>query len=351
MTKFLLKVFIFLLMPVLTVLIIGAFLPITFFTYRTWEAISFKTNVSSYAPFYPNTISNMIGVGDLCHHSSFSIAKKEYWITDKYGFRNDKFNSSPDIVIIGDSFIAGASLSQEEIISNQLIKQDKKLAVYNMAPSSFSTFDYYLKTGKINKPRLIIFSMVERNLPSPIKTYKSNFFNEAIKNIIEFGDFNEYLDRAFKFSSIKWLTARFHDSKGSGIPSKENLKMFFLQGSSNKHSADDLNFSARIIISYKKYCDSLGVDFLFLPMPDKESVYFELVPFDKQPTYLSQLDSLLNIAHVSTINTLEIYNEYRKTSNMLLYHLDDTHWNANATKIVSKEILQKISPNNQYSIR
>jgi alginate O-acetyltransferase complex protein AlgJ len=350
MKKFLLKVFVFLLTPVLSLLIIGASLPINFFTYRTWEAISFKTNVSSYAPFYPNTILNMIGVGDLCHHSSFSIAKKEYWITDKYGFRNDKFDNSPDIVIIGDSFIAGTSLSQDETISNQLINLNKKLVVYNMAPSSISTLDYYLKTRKINKPRIIIYSMVERNLPNPIKIYQSNFFKETFKNVIEFGNFNEYLDRAFKFSFIKWLTARFHDSKGSGIPSKENSHMFFLQGSSQKHSADDLNESARVIISYKKYCDSLGVDFLFLPMPDKESVYFELVPFDKQPQYLSQLDSILNTAHVSTINTLEIYNEYRKTSNSLLYHYDDTHWNANATRIISKEILQKINLNKQFCI-
>jgi len=351
MTKFLLKILIFLLVPLVSLMVIGALLPINFFAYRTWEAISFKTNISDYSPFYRNTKLKMIGVGDLCHHTDYSVTKKEYWITDKYGFRNDKFISSPDILIIGDSFIAGTSLSQEETISNRLKSQDNKLGVYNMAPSSFSSFDYYLTTGKIKKPKLIIYSLVERSVPGPVKTYKCNFLKEGLKNLIELYNLDVYLDRAFKFSSIHWLAARFHDNTGSGIPSKENSHMFFFQGSSQMHSADDLNTTASIIISYKKYCDSLGMDFLFIPMPDKESVYFELVPFDQQPKYLSKLDSMLQIAHVSTLNTLEIYNEYRKTSDKYLYHFDDTHWNANATKIIAEEILQKIQTNNQICIR
>jgi hypothetical protein len=112
-------------------------------------------------------------------------------------------------------------------------------------------------------------------------------------------------------------------------------------GTSQKHQKDDLANTVNILISYKKYCDSLGIKFIFMPMPDKETVYYELVPFDEQPDYLNKLDSILNISGVSTINTLKIYNDYRKTNDNLLYHLDDSHWNSNATEIIALEIIQK----------
>jgi hypothetical protein len=37
-------------------------------------------------------------------------------------------------------------------------------------------------------------------------------------------------------------------------------------------------------------------------------------------------------------NTLNIYNNIRKTISGSLYQLDDTHWNEKATKIIASEI-------------
>ena len=85
----------------------------------------------------------------------------------------------------------------------------------------------------------------------------------------------------------------------------------------------------------------LAAAFLYVPMPNKESVYYDFIPLNKQPDYLFKLDSILKEANVSTINTLEIYNNYRKINSALLYHLDDTHWNSKATDLVSKEIAIK----------
>ncbi|MCX6308678.1 MAG: hypothetical protein NTY32_07590, partial [Bacteroidia bacterium] len=82
------------------------------------------------------------------------------------------------------------------------------------------------------------------------------------------------------------------------------------------------------------------IEFLFLPMPDKETVYYELVPFEKQPTYLFRLDSLLTNAGIATINTLSLYNNYREQHKDLLYQKDDSHWTPIATEMVSKELFR-----------
>ncbi len=316
-------------------------IPVKSLAYRPWEALVFS-NMPSDAPFYPNSNLDMYSVGDLCHHSKNSILKKEHWKTDELGYRNDKYIRNADILIIGDSFTAGSSLDQKNTISNRVSLIDQSLKVYNMAPSSMTQFDKLLKTGKINKPKLLIFSTVERFAPQKIHYYNPNSKKEMLRKIALNTSLTAQIDCFLKFLPFNWAKARINGSCGTGIKGVNSSKMHFLLGNGQMNYNDNLLSTADILISYKKYCDSLGVKFLFMPMPDKETVYYELVPFNKQPDYLLKLDSILNTSGVPTINTLKIYNDYRKTNDNLLYHLDDTHWNSNATTIIASEIINKV---------
>jgi len=345
MKKFILNIFLFL-TPIIVLLIIEGLLPSTFFAFRTWESISFATRVPHYSSFYPNSVTLMNANGDLCHHTDKAIVKSEFWITDKLGFRNNEFVDEADILFIGDSFIAGSGLSQNELVSNK-VKSKSNKKIYNMSPSSISQFDYFLKIGVIKKPKIIIFSKVERNIPEPIISIKESFIEKMASKVFSFYNINVFIDKAFKLSSIDWLQARISKSKGYGIPSKVNSNMFFFQGANQKHNEGDLQTTLINLKSYKKYCDSLNIKFIFMPMPDKETVYYELVPFLEQPNYLFKLDSILKNEGISTINTLKIYNDYRKNNMNLLYHLDDTHWNSNATELISNEIVRMVNKKNQ----
>ena len=344
MIRFIIKTILFLLIPFFILGITESLLPVTFFTHRHWEAIAFDNkNMPSYSPVYENLRSFKMAQGDLCHHTGNAILKSELWITDKLGFRNDTFIEQADILFIGDSFTAGSSLSQGDIISNKVKKKNTKLKVYNMASANFSSLDRYLKAEMIKKPKWVVFSFVERTQMDEIKYYSINKAKKKrlIRQLFQTYNANVYLDKALKFFSIKWLEARLHNLKGTGIPSNGNLKMFFLdpnQKSENPKIISTINY----LKSYKKYCDSLGIKLLIVPMPNKETVYFEQIPYHKQPNYLNELDSLLQIENIASLNTLKIYNNYRQSNNKLLYHIDDTHWNANATELVSGEILKKI---------
>ncbi len=344
MKKYINKILFFALISLMILLFCYIIIPTKSLTYRPWEALTFS-NISANSPFYPNEKINMNSVGDLCHHSKNAVVKKEYWKTDELGFRNDEYIKDADILIIGDSYIAGSGLTQADIISNQILKIDRNLKVYNMAPSSISQFDKLLKIGKINKPKLLLFSIVERNLPEKIENYNTNFITDILRRIPYNTSINSQIDCFLKFLPLRWTKARVNSSTGSGIPGVPNSKMYFFNEATQTHQEDDLVNTVNILISYKKYCESLGIKFMFMPMPNKETVYYELVPFDKQSDYLLRLDSTLNLSGIPTINTLKIYNDYRKTNESLLYHLDDTHWNSNATKIIALEILNKVTTN------
>ncbi|MEI6820825.1 MAG: hypothetical protein WCL51_02740 [Bacteroidota bacterium] len=339
------KLFLFTFIPALCWGLIDAILPITFFTHRHHEAITFQSIVPAKTKMYPNISSSMDAVGDLAYYTKYEIIKHETWKTDKLGYRNDEFIEDPDILFIGDSFIEGSSLNQNQTISNNVSKKLKQVKVYNMAPCNFNEFIKYLKIGVIKKPKLIIFSSVERNVPDMIANHisENNPVENLLNNAFSFNNINIYIDKALKLYSVNWIRARINGTKGIGIQSGINPNMFFYKGINQKYNPEDLSSTTKVLLAYKKYCDSLGIYFLFLPIPNKETVYYELVPFEKQPNYLLRLDSLLKNSNIPSINTLKIYNDYRISNTKLLYHFDDTHWNSNGVEIISNEIINKLN--------
>lgn len=130
--------------------------------------------------------------------------------------------------------------------------------------------------------------------------------------------------------------------------------MFFYRGINQQYNLSDIKPSVDNIEMYKKYCDSLGISFLFLSMPNKESVYYKDVPFKEQPTYMYSLDSALKKRNIPTINALPILCEYKEKKRVMVYNLDDTHWNSNGVNAVTDEVLKviltdpKFSPTKKY---
>lgn len=346
MNKFLKKLICFIVIPISILLIVEIFcLPINYFAHRNWEAMLLESKIPLYGPWYPDVDVQSVEEGDLAYYTKFSIEKKVIWKTDKLGFRNETVIREPDILVIGDSFIAGSSLSQEQTFTNQLSKKFQgKVEIYNLAPSSFSYWVRLMEQGTLKKPKYLIFSCVERYTPEVFVPTKNNYGScrEIVKQEIRDIGLAPVVDRWTRFYSLKWLTARIRNNKGTGIQSEINKKMFFLQGKAveGRNEADIIK-TVEAIVSYKKYCDSIGVKFLFLPMPNKETVYYDFVPLSSQPNFLFKVDALLKQKGVSTVNTLAIYNK-SKQFNKFLYQLDDTHWNAYGVHIVVKAVKEKL---------
>ena len=249
MKKFLLMLLAFV-APVILLMVVENFIPPNTFTFRPWEALKFSTKVATYCQFYPNQSLEMDAVGDLRHHTNKAVHRTERWVTDKLGYRNDAFIEQADVLIIGDSFIAGTGLTQDDLLSNKLHrKMGKDFKVYNMAPSSFTKFDYFLRLGIVKRPKLIIFVMVERHLPDRIYVKKTTGMKSKMVHYPFFGKLSAVIDRTFRFSSLKWLNARIHHYCGNGLVAPNDSTMFFLEGFRQKHAKSDLARTVRIIKS------------------------------------------------------------------------------------------------------
>jgi len=302
----------------------------------------------------------MKSVGQLCHHTEYAVAHEEIWITDELGNRNNTFIKDPDILIIGDSFAAGCAVTQDSVIANMLYAElDGKMKIYSIAPAEFSELDYYLKSNTIAKPKIVVYLKSERYVPRPMKYYRKpsglkSAIKAKIKDNLLFSYLSIFLDKSLRHYSKNWVRARLSNQKGDGIAGIEGSNMFFFNEGNYSHDVNmvhditnDLKRTKDNIVSYKEYCDSLGIEFIFIPMPNKATVYYELVPYKEQPGYIIKLDSMLQAENVKTINSLTLYNDYRKSDDELLYHLDDTHWNAKAISIVAEEIAKTITPSSR----
>jgi hypothetical protein len=337
MKKFLGKLLAFSIVPLLIILT-DLVLPLNTFTFREWEALQNHYPNYSYGSFYPNQEISMTEYGDLGRHTPYAIAKPTSWRTDRLGFRNDQYIADPDIVLIGDSFIAGSSLTQDQTLGNQLqhllasSTVIPKYKVYNIAPEPFEKFDKLLRAGKIQTPALAIVAMSDRKLPM-------------------------YIDRAVKLNILRYVSVKLNPVEIRKLFSKDadnskeaqnrvNPRMLFYKDGEiiNNDIPGVYDKILSVLSAYKSYCDKKGIDMLFVSLPDKETVYFDKIsPLVKQPHFLMVLDSLVKRKNIATINALELFNNSRQDdAGKLLYQYDDTHWNANGAGIVAKALVKHI---------
>ena len=329
--------------------------PVNKFTFRPWEALSFYNPILGHGrPFYPNTSLTMFSVGDLKHNTPYEVKREEKWKTDKLGFRNNTYIYSPEILFIGDSFIAGSGVSQDSTITNLMNdKLGNKFLVYNMAPANFNDFLRLRNRNLIGKPKIIIFSKLESfiyqlphhqinfNIVNRSNNYLTNFFDSII---LSDNHFFTFLDRFSRMYSLNYLAQNLGFIKNVNPRGINNKNMFYPSiPENNSTRVENISSIIESINGYKKYCDSVGIKFLFLPIPNKNTIYYNDYGYRKQPDFLLKLLKEANNHNLQFINVQEIFSVYTKLNpNNYLYQFDDTHWNSNGINLLVDSIIKKI---------
>lgn len=349
---------------ILLFILIITLIPRDIFTFIIEEPTSWVSRIRpTIGVFIPNkTIIRNIG-GDLGRGSKYEkINNNIIWKTDKYGFRNDSSKVMEyEIVLVGDSFSAGPSnVSQEFILSTQ-IGNKVKHNVYNYSPMKIDEyFINNLNTMNI-KPKLVIYQVVERIIPKIVgcelksKNNLNVILMDNIKLILGL-DFLSYIEIIINNFLMRGPIIYLEDKINSIFC---NLRLPVVVGSDNvlfyKGSLEinsmviDDDDIRNIAIKLKFINDSLkflGIDFIFLPVPNKESVYYELLPEETKMNfrnrhYLTKLHDELRSLGVRSIDTYSVFRS-RFLAGERLYFLDDTHWNKEgielASELISKEI-------------
>ena len=136
----------------------------------------------------------------------------------------------------------------------------------------------------------------------------------------------------------EYFKARINNEKGKGFKSLNKSKMLFLNKDNININKSKLiiDKSIKVLKTYQNYCNKNNIKFIFIPMPNKESIYFENAGFAKQPETLNKLENICLLYKFNYINLLKTYNDSKSKNDV--YHLDDTHWNSYGVKLAAFEI-------------
>jgi hypothetical protein len=337
-------------------------LPIDFFTFRVWEALLIK-EFRSILPghFYPRMeMTKLETGGDLAHHTPFAIPKRVKWMTDRYGYRKkDLEGIKPQVVIIGDSNIAGHGLTQKEMLS-EVLEDQLKVPVYPYAPvGSINTFLKDLRFKK-DRPKIVIVSLIERdilNMPFPKLPQKREgllpFYEgrDELKQTKWVQSAGVLLDRLFKMNMLNYARARIRNTAVMDFHhfSSKFGPMFFVQGeAANKEvSNEDFHKVVKTIEAYDRVLKNKGIRFIFLPIPNKENIYHEYLPNPRRPIFLEQLIQELKSRNIETVDTQRAFEDEYQNHSTLLYFLDDSHWNPKGVQLAADFTIKLIERKEQ----
>lgn len=348
------------------------FLPANFYTFRTWESLiwsTFKKNPTA-GNFYPNKVCQRDEKGDLGHGSKYEVIKKNIvWKTDKYGFRNDPKSVYKDgIVLVGDSNSVGSGTSQESILSYQISKK-AETQVFNYSPKDID--EHFIKNLRMMNvyPKLVIFQIVERNIPS-IKYHDlseaisgSNLLLRGVEDSEFLQQIKVFKDIIFKKEPIRFIQSRIESKfEAFSMPTiigAENMLFYSPSLRVNSISDEEIRNIVNTISLISTSLKRNGIDFIFVPVPNKETIYYELLPIEirmniNNSDFLVRLKKELDFYNLSSI---DLYSAFRlhAANGEKLYLPDDTHWNSAgielAAEMIVQEISKKLSKNSQFILK
>jgi hypothetical protein len=292
--------------------------------------------------------------GELAPYTKYTVPKRAVWITDEYGYRNRPSTEKPQVLILGDSFCAGVKLSQEETLP-EVLKSHLGQQVYGLAPApdGFELVNAFLATDRFRKeaPKVVIYERNEGylHLLAPISGEEVEFIRKiqhrsarlpkaGVAQKISIG-----ADRLIKKNWYHWASSGIDRIFTPPQPIVYNDEAFtFGEQALEEVPVEGTERLVRLITSYRDTIEELGAQFIFMPVPNKENIYHELLPSGKKPTLLCRLMNRLREESVQVVD-LQVPFDSAYAAGTRLYPRDDGHWNPEAVRIAAREITQVIN--------
>ena len=296
-----------------------------------------------------NTFGNLVAMSN---KSETAVHRDVLFSTDKYGFRNNKFypDNSYDIVLLGDSFVAGVGTHQEKIFSNKLENISNK-TVYNLGiPGniyhSYLNLYYHLPRLKNReKTDLYLFFFSGNDLEEDYiivdpSSYTSleRWFNK-IKNIRKNSVLGRLLYRFIYGRPSYYRESKVRERKieGNSVLFYEPYETSWKKGIKNNKISDNLDELYYSISKIKLIADKYFKNFVMFYVPTKIEVYQWYFKENKaKDTWKNKMiikDLLQEYCDKEEIEYFDLSVQLIsyamdniKNSNKLLYWRDDTHF-------------------------
>lgn len=351
----------------ITTLIFSAFLKISGFNeaiyYRPTEKFSYFDADLNHAKYQKNVRFEMeMPHGDLkalaLHTEVTPVPRNVIFHTDSLGFRNYNNFHQQKYLLLGDSFIAGNGITQDEILTEQLLKEHS-LDSYNLAyPGGIESYGKYLKLfeetfGNEHKVFLFLFEGNDFSiLKKPEKPISKHIFVRRLKSYYKW--FHKSDIYRFMFSLVsRYSLKNMKTEKIVEIKMVDDKPMAFLKEYISVTERDSIPNSQEFEKQIK-FLKNKITHIFFIPTkyrvyykhiiknnPDKASV----LP-NRQWEFVQQMGNQYNIGATNLTSKLIEESDNLLQKGKLTYWLDDTHWNKNGISVATQIVAKKMSKSN-----
>lgn len=332
---------------------------------RSWEAVTlFVSSIGPFAPSKHYVNPNAYGdLGTLANLPDLRIPHPETFTTGPQGFRAyDPISApAPAAILFGDSFGAGASLTDEDYLCG-------RLANIFHGPVFFAA--YYSPRSAAMLPALpkapyVILQISERYGLN--ENGEDQGITASIKRVLAPGSpLYLKLRTAFtywSYSPLEIASGRLYRKlqndeifpnvhrRNVHIASLKNGTQMLFLASEVPHYFERSNISAASVVETRDRIERMGYRVLTVLVPNKYTVYYPLLKQPPQPApasedlYLSVLERKLRNAGVPVVNLtapLRVAATQAITRNEYVYRLDDTHWNPAGVAVAVNSIAKAV---------
>jgi len=278
--------------------------------------------------------------------------------TDSLGFRNSNDYHGQKYLMIGDSFIAGSGTTQNEVITEQLLKE-YKIDSYNLAfPGGIEDYANYIETfekefGEKFKAFLFLFegndfpiSSEQKPVVSGIRTTKiytklKNYYNLFDKTDIYRVMYS--LVSIYSLKTDKEKVSQVHIETVNGRPIAFYKK--YISVSERDYVIDNPEIENHIKLMKNKVASIFFI-------PTKYRVYYKHIS-DSNPDKMGalpnkQLELVQRIGNKFGIKVVDLTPALIEESDKILqegrlsFWQDDTHWNKNGIAVAAKMVAENI---------
>jgi hypothetical protein len=341
--------------------------------FRCWEVMLLSPTADG--PFTPHTSCRMVmSSGDLWslgNHPSLRQYRLEELTTDRWGYRNppDANHFPISILLVGDSFGAGAGVTDPDMLSAQLSRMGR-VGVYNAAGNPTTGRGVEVLIKRLNlKGGLVIWQQSERDdvplgfdregegestgirivrrfLPPDSPTFRLLRTTRRIVNLwYAYSPLRIWVTRAFNGLRDDFWLPNLSARNVVELPLKNGQPMLFLPtdvyGQTHRTEAD-------FFVRLRSVVESTGNELLVVLVPDKFKIYYSLlkdpppIPADEK-TFMGALARNLRAVRVPVLDLTPGLRHQAAAAyarGQYNYQIDDTHWNALGIQDAAKEILK-----------
>ncbi len=297
----------------------------------------------------------MLGIGDLGYKTwnrALQSQRETTFTTDRWGYRNPSDLRTAPIVVIGDSYVAGSGLSDDETVSARLSDRIG-VPVYNFASEALNAPAFFLRDERFirSRPEVVIWAPVARGIaPRPLFFTGSESAPPSLAERVAerghaFSDFVERLNRdnglvrEARFALQGFLGRWREDPRARRLPGGEVVLALDLaeQNLLLEPEQREVDHCIQMVALFADILQRAGVRFVFSPIPESGTIYPELFDAAERRALPrdSFLDRLLDGVRQRGVEVVDLTELYRRRPTPYLYLPDDSHWNARAVDLAA----------------